>query len=158
MNEQELATFLEKHSLYLTGEEGGEIANLSGANLSGANLSYANLSYAYLRDANLSYANLSGANLWGCAGNSNEIKSIFVSEIYMITYTFEYLHIGCEKHLISDWWGFDDEKIISMDGEQALKFWAEWKDTIRTLIEKAPAKSTGNEDKPEQKDSLMAKK
>ena len=75
---EELKEVLEKHRKWLTGEEGGECANLSCANLSGAdlsrvdlseadlsraNLSGANLSCASLSEADLSGANLSGANL-----------------------------------------------------------------------------------------------
>ena len=64
----ELKEVLEKHRKWLTDEEGGECANLSGANLSwadlsGANLSGADLSRADLSEANLSRADLSEANL-----------------------------------------------------------------------------------------------
>ena len=59
----ELKEVLEKHRKWLTDEEGGECANLSGANLSWADLSGANLSGADLSRANLSRANLSRADL-----------------------------------------------------------------------------------------------
>ena len=122
-------------------------ADLSDANLRGADLSYANLSYANLRGANLSDAdlrgaNLRGANLWNCSGNRKQIKSIFVSEVYPISYTSEYLQIGCERHDISDWWDFSDKEIKDMDGRAALDFWSEWKETIKMIIEKSPAVET----------------
>jgi len=117
-------------------------ANLCGANLRNANLWGANLWGANLRDANLWGANLRGANLWGCAGNGNQIKSLFVSDIYPITYTSEYLQIGCERHLIADWWNFDNGKIANMDGKQALKFWGASKELIKTVIEAYPATPT----------------
>ena len=80
---EQLAEILQKHKMWVNGEEGGEkadlrfadlrsanlrsadlsSANLRDANLSSANLSYANLSSANLRDANLSSANLSSADL-----------------------------------------------------------------------------------------------
>jgi hypothetical protein len=60
----ELADILSKHELWLRGEPGSELANLSEANLSRANLSGANLSRANLSRANLSGAILNGANLW----------------------------------------------------------------------------------------------
>ena len=73
MNDKALKDVLRKHTLYLSGECGGERANLIGANLRdadlrGANLRYADLSSADLRgadlcDADLRYANLSGADL-----------------------------------------------------------------------------------------------
>jgi hypothetical protein len=116
-----------------------EGASLRDANLEGANLRGANLRGANLEGANLEGANLEGANLWGVAGNRKEIKSIFSSEQYPITYTAEYLQIGCQRHLISDWWEFDDRRILEMDGRDALKFWREWRDAIRVIIEKSPA-------------------
>ena len=70
MNTNELKTILEKHKMWLNDEDGGEMANLSGADLSGAdlclaNLSGANLCWANLSGADLRWANLSGANLSG---------------------------------------------------------------------------------------------
>jgi hypothetical protein len=129
-------------------------ANLGGANLIGANLGGANLSCADLIDANLSrcranlsYANLGRANLIGanlsyCAGERSIIKSIFVSDIYPITYTNKVIQIGCERHCILEWWEFDDRRILEMDGKKALKFWREWKDTIKMIIEKSPAEES----------------
>ena len=55
MKEKELKEILEKHRKWLSNEEGGERANLSGVNLS----------RAYLRGADLRGANLSDANLSG---------------------------------------------------------------------------------------------
>jgi hypothetical protein len=115
-------------------------ADLEGADLVGANLSGANLSGANLEGANLDGANLDGADLYGCSGDRSYIKSIFVTEVYPITYTDSVLQIGCECHLIEDWWEFDDKKIMNMDGKTALKFWREWKDLLRMIIEKSPAK------------------
>ena len=134
-------------------------ANLSGANLSGADLWRANLSGADLWRANLSGANLSGANLsganlcdadlcdanlWRCAGNRKQIKSIFISDIYSITYTSKDMQIGCERHVISDWWNFDNKRIAEMEGKKALKFWSDNKDFIRLAIETYPAAETNH--------------
>ena len=60
---EQLAEILQKHKMWVNGEEGGERANLSSADLSSADLSYANLRYANLSDANLSSADLSSADL-----------------------------------------------------------------------------------------------
>ena len=49
MNANDLKTILEKHKMWLNGEDGGEMANLSGANLR-----WADLSWADLRGADLS--------------------------------------------------------------------------------------------------------
>ena len=117
-------------------------ANLRGANLRGANLEYANLEGANLEYANLEGANLWGANLWGCAGNRLQIKSLFISETYSVTYTSEYLQIGCERHSINEWWGFNDERIERMEGRKALDWWAENKEFIKDVIEKYPATPT----------------
>ena len=63
MTSDKIKEILEKHRKWLTDEEGGECADLSGADLSKADLSRADLSGANLRQANLSKADLSGANL-----------------------------------------------------------------------------------------------
>ena len=124
-------------------------AYLRGANLEGAYLEGANLEGAYLEGADLEGADLEGASLWGAAGNRAEIKSIFAAEQYPITYTAEYLQIGCERHLIDDWWAFDDDKILSMDGKKAMEFWMDWKATIQSIIAKSPATKTGHEESAE---------
>jgi len=49
------------------------------------------------------------------------------------------MQIGCELHNIDDWWGFDDDRILEMNGDKALSFWKEWKETIKMIIEKSPA-------------------
>ena len=124
-------------------------ANLRSANLSSANLSYADLSYANLSSANLSYANLRSANLSsaysldeammpGCAGNMRELKSLFL-DTYQITYTYKHLQIGCEKHLIKEWWKFTDAEIRSMDGAKAVKWWKSYKAFIKRAIKISPA-------------------
>ena len=66
--EEQLQEILQKHKLWLDGEDGGERANLSNADLTHADLSrtdlsYADLGYADLRSAKLRYANLSYADL-----------------------------------------------------------------------------------------------
>ena len=118
-------------------------ANLRGADLYGANLRGADLYGANLRGANLRGADLRGANLNGASGNRLEIKSLFISDDYPITYTSDVLQIGCELHDIAEWWGFDDKRIVDMDGKQALKFWRKYKGFIKQAIELSPAKPTG---------------
>ena len=120
-------------------------ADLGDADLGGANLGGANLRYANLRGADLRYANLGDADLRWCAGNKCEIKSLWFSDVYPITYTSEYMQIGCERHKIADWWEFDDKRILKMDGKTALKFWRENKDLIKQIVDANPAKPTGKE-------------
>ena len=122
-------------------------ANLRDANLSDANLSGVNLWGANLRGANLSDANLSGADLRGCAGNQSEIKSILISEVYSISYTSEYLQIGCKSRKIIDWWTFDNKEIAKMDGKKAVKFWNENKEFIKKTLESYPATKTRHEER-----------
>ena len=59
----DLEKILEKHEMWLKGEEGRERADLRYTDLSGANLSDADLRYANLRGTDLRYANLRYANL-----------------------------------------------------------------------------------------------
>ena len=126
-------------------------ADLRSADLSSADLSSADLSSADLSFADLSFADLSSADLrsadhnqdtiyWDTVGNSSEIKTLCISDDYIITYTSEYLQIGCERHDIKDWWKFDDEKIKAMDGVRALEFWSTYKSLIKKTIKVSPAK------------------
>ena len=140
MNQASLKKILSDHCLWVN-DEGGERANLSCANLSGANLSCANLSGANLSDANLSNANLLGANLRGANGNMIHIKSMQLGT-YSIAYTSDYLQIGCERHPIKAWWGFDAKTIEEMDCN-ATEFWCKFKSHIKQTIELSPAEATG---------------
>ena len=63
MNANDLKTILEKHKMWLNDEDGGEMADLSGANLRWADLRWADLSGADLCRADLCWADLSGADL-----------------------------------------------------------------------------------------------
>ena len=74
MEASKLKEILEKHKMWLNGEEGGEKANLSGADLRGADLYRANLRGASLRGASLRRANLSGADLRGANLRETTLK------------------------------------------------------------------------------------
>ncbi|HIE4704166.1 TPA: pentapeptide repeat-containing protein, partial [Pseudomonas aeruginosa] len=118
-------------------------ASLRGANLRGANLRGANLRGANLIDANLSGANLSGAYLSelssmnGLTGNLREVRSVQV-DIWPVTYTATHMQIGCQFHLISEWWAFGDDEISGMD-PKAPAWWAVWKPILMQIIEVSPA-------------------
>lgn len=119
--------------------------NFTWSNFSGANFTGADLGYTRLIGANLENTALHNASLDHCTGNRREIKNISFIEDYDIAYTATHLQIDYRKHVIDDWWGFAEHEIRLMDGERLLKFWGEWKDTIKTIIEKSPAKKTGKE-------------
>ena len=157
MDKEVLEEILSEHLKWINSEVGGERANLrgadlefadlEGANLGGADLKFANLKFANLWGADLKFANLEGAdlegaNLGGAAGNLKHLKSIFLEQ-YQITYTSDILQIGCERHPITEWWEYDDERILNMNGKSALKFWRKWKDQIKQIIEMSPAEPTG---------------
>ena len=109
-------------------------ADLRGANLSGANLSGADLSCADLRGADLSEIR----SLWGATGNMAEIKSV-QCDLWPVTYTADKMQIGCQIHMISEWWSFSNSEIERMDS-QALAWWAIWKPILQKIIEVSPAK------------------
>lgn len=71
----------------------------------------------------------------------DELKSIFLDG-YAITYTAEYLQIGCENHLFVDWWKFTDEEILNFDGKKALDWWTRYKKFIKSAILLSPATPT----------------
>ena len=123
-------------------------ANLSGANLHRATLTNADLTNADLYNADLYNANLCGANLtqvclWDTTGNGREVISIQTRK-YKCAYTSEILQIGCKRHLIKDWWEFDDSTIDEMD-YGALSWWKAHKRLLQDFIAANPAQLTGHE-------------
>ena len=70
--------------------------------------------------------------------NDREIKNAHVKGPWKISYTHDFLQIGCEGHLISEWWEFDDERISQMD-KKALTWWKESKSILKSVIEEFPA-------------------
>jgi uncharacterized protein YjbI with pentapeptide repeats len=79
LTKEQLAEILQKHKMWVDGEEGGERADLRGTNLHFADLRCANLSDADLSDADLSDANLRCANL---SGAKNLVSSINYMEAH----------------------------------------------------------------------------
>ena len=108
-------------------------ANLRWTDLSGADLRWADLSGADLRWADLREADLRGTNLRGAIGNNAEIKRL-QSGHYAIAYTKTIMAIGCEQHSIDQWFAFEDQRILSMDGKTALKFWRKWKPILQAIM------------------------
>ncbi len=86
---------------------------------------------ANLRGADLSGANLSGANLSGA--NVFSVPASVATSNYNIFMTETHIKIGCQFHLISDWFAFSKESIERMDGDRALKFWAKWKPRLMEI-------------------------
>lgn len=117
MTNEELRTILEKHYLWLNGEEGGEKADLSyadlkGVNLEGVNLKDVNLRGVDLRGANLNYANLSETNL-------SEAEGILSAIDYMAT-NFERTDEGYiayktfgEVYKVPNTWKIETGSVIS---------------------------------------------
>ena len=75
----------------------------------------------------------------------SEIKTIAIED-YHINYTADILQIGCERHPITEWWGFDDGRISAM-ATYSFDFWEKWKSFIQQAIELSPATPTGHEEK-----------
>jgi len=113
-------------------------AILTGANLADVDLMGANLKNANLTDANLEGADLIGANLedvrvWNTIGNKREVRSMQI-ETYSITFTKDFLQIGCEGYAIEKWRNISDKDIYKLNNE-ALMFWHKWKPIIFTIID-----------------------
>lgn len=123
MNHEELQAILSKHRLWLDGKEGGKSADLSGATLSGADLSGADLR---------------------AFGNMSHIKTI-QADRWQIGYTSDTMQIGCQRHLIAEWWEFSDDEISSMDSN-ALEWWKVWKPILQSIIAASPAVPTKEND------------
>ena len=86
--------------------------------------------------ANLSDANLSGAK-WrdGIVINKPPIQLFGLH--WRVTILDEHMQIGCELHKLSDWAEYDDERIVWMDGRNALRFWRAHKDVLLGLAKSA---------------------
>lgn len=117
-----------------------ESAKLWGADLEDASLRGADLRWAYLENANLRNTDLRDAKLWGTTGDGVYIENIFTFDQYSITYTHDRLQIGCENHSIDEWESFSDERILEMNGKDALEFWKRAKKSILSTIRDNPCK------------------
>lgn len=73
-------------------------------------------------------------NAW-VSGNSRVSPIVITGAKYHITITDKHIRIGCKFHRIADWFGFSDQKIISMDGKCALKFWRTWKPILINICD-----------------------
>ena len=102
----------------------------------------ANLRGADLRGADLSDANLRGANML-CIGNMRHIKTI-QADLWAVGYTHDTMQIGCQRHMIAEWFEFSDEEIAPMD-DGALDWWRVWKPILQSIIAASPAEPTGAE-------------
>ena len=105
-------------------------ANLAGANLAGADLARANLT-----GANLADANLAGAK-WGkrcCTKPPIQINGLFKS--YIVTILDDAMQIGCELHGLDEWRGFDDRRLVQMDGKEAAAAWRANKAALFAIAE-----------------------
>ena len=112
-------------------------AYLRGAYLGGADLRGADLRDAYLGGADLRDADLRGADLGG-AKWTDEI-TLTKAPLQLLglrwqVYILEsHMQIGCEIHSHADWVGFDDRRILKMEGREALEFWRQHKDALLAL-------------------------
>lgn len=128
----EIAEVIDRHVKWVLNEAGGERADLRGAYLSAADLRGAYLSEAILRKM---------TSMNGLIGNLREVKSIQL-DVWPVTYTATHMQIGCQQHLISEWWDFDEETISSMD-QDALAWWVVWKPILQQIIQASPAQPSG---------------
>lgn len=79
ITQEELDKIIEKHELWLKGEDGGEKADLSNKNLSFMDLNEVNLSGADLCGANFCNADVCDANLYGAnLSNTNLFSACFL--------------------------------------------------------------------------------
>ena len=105
------------------------------ADLSGSDLSYSDLSGSDLRGSDLSGSDLRGSDLRGSdlrgsnlSGSDGEKIKIEKTPVQILGLRWDilifdaHMKIGCEFHKISEWQGFDNDKIERMDGN-ALSFW-----------------------------------
>jgi len=95
-------------------------ADLRDADLRGADLCGADLRDADLRDADLRDANLCGADLRDAKNAPLVISGL--RWVVQISGT-GWMQIGCQRHSVTEWAGFDNDSIAEMDTSDALPFW-----------------------------------
>ena len=73
------------------------------------------------------------ARVYGEARATTVVKTFGNGFDYRITVTDKHIKIGCQQHLKSEWYNFQEGKIIEMDGKRALKFWRIFKPLAEQL-------------------------
>ena len=94
MTKEELNEIIERHGKWIYGEEGGVLADLSGADLSGADLSGVDLSVADLRGANLREANLKDADLREADINGADLRGAYLFGVIIDKYMYQITGCG----------------------------------------------------------------
>lgn len=129
-------------------------ADLSWIDMRGVDLSGVDLSYADLRGVDLSGVDLSGVDLRGvdlhganlCGANLRDAKNIPLIitglEWPAIIDGIGNMRIGCQRHSIEEWSGFDDQ-IIQMMGSSALEFWNQHKVMLLAICDSYKHPSDG---------------
>ncbi|NCC53534.1 MAG: hypothetical protein EOM20_20305 [Spartobacteria bacterium] len=98
----------------------------------GVNLAESNLTGVNLARACLTGVNLTGVKAYGYTFNRAPIQ---LYDRYSIEIWDGFMKVGCEVHLLSEWHGFDDRRILEMDGKGALEWWQKWKPALFALAE-----------------------
>jgi carbonic anhydrase/acetyltransferase-like protein (isoleucine patch superfamily) len=75
----------------------------------------------------------SNAELYGDAICTKVVNVIYASE-YTVTISDNFIKIGCQNHLITDWYSFTDEQISRM-ACGALAWWKIWKPILFAIID-----------------------
>ena len=73
------------------------------------------------------------AQVYGKARVTTVVKTFGNGFDYRITVTDKHIKIGCQQHLKSEWYNFQEGEIIKMDGNRALKFWRIFKPLAEQL-------------------------
>lgn len=84
------------------------------------------------------------AEICSSIGESNNIKSAMLDG-GVVFYTYDQIQIGCQRHFISEWMKFDDNRIFEIGGTAFLNWWRKWKPVIQQIIEMSPAEPTKSE-------------
>ena len=73
------------------------------------------------------------AQVCGEARVTTVVKTFGNGFDYRITVTDKHIKIGCQQHLKSEWYNFQEGEIKEMDGKRALKFWRIFKPLAEQL-------------------------
>lgn len=75
-------------------------------------------------------------NAW-VYGNAVVSPIVIAGLRYPVTITDQHMKIGCEFHPIGEWGGFDDRRILEMDGKAALTFWRSYKNILMGICQES---------------------
>ena len=114
-------------------------ATLNEANFINATVQNCNVENINLNDAKLEMSSWPDTYFHKVIGDNKYIKN-YTAAGYTITYTDKYMYADCQRKTLDEWDNIDDETLLSVDGEKAVKEYYRYFFLIKTQINSDLAK------------------